>query len=1547
MKKKLLILSNHFSTGGAPQFTLKKIELLKNDYDILCLEYDFLSGDFVVQRNKVIEILGGMFMSVGDNKQHLIDLIEEFNPDIISMEEFPENFMRDDVAERIYRSDRTYTILETTHSSLFCVKKWMPDKFIFVSEHSAKMYGDLGVDYEVVEYPIDSKFKDTESSRAKLGFDTEYKHVVNVGLFTSGKNQGYAFELARKLQDHKIIFHFVGNLAGNFQDYWKPIMENKPDNCKIWGERKDVDDFLQASDLLLFTSKFELNPLVPKEALVYGLPVAMFNLDTYCGSYDGLDNVSFLSGDVDRDVQEIKDILYLDGEEKSEYQSIKTLEDVPKHEKSYVLYANEKYFDIVKMCVKSIREFSLFPIYVYMLNSDLKIDMDNVVCIRWDCDLVGSDIDMYNSEEGENSNFYINRHNKKVYDLLIQRPLIIKDALEKYSTTVVYVDSDSIATPYVDRIFDFYDSNLDYPYFAEGIYDYLFMGARGGAWTKDDLTMTLEYPSSELFGVDQYIRERYRQTGYFVAGPNCLGFLDEWYQMCVHPVVLSDIALYAPYNEETILNVLLWKKGKIDGLPLIYVNGSSSAIDRIYNDIGFTGSQQYIESWLRVPSNKEDLFFFHGEKRIDIMQEMLDKIKGHNQVKSEVKLKIVFYSDLNYEYQAKSLVESILITKQNVEMVYYTIGFESSLSYPGLIKRPFPVDIRKPRFEYYKPTILLDALEFFGGKFLFLDTDIIVGHRFTVDKVNHDHDFPLFSCGNWNYPFMAVYKDGETINVGDESNLMKYLGVEKRSMNYVYTCVIAFNDKCRDVILEWKSICDNEYLLEKREFYFIFHDETPLNVILWRRGLTENFGKRIYLNTLELDPLVYIEENEGIFGDDINLNYGILGNNLLRCDNSSDVMFYHGIKDNIILNDVIEYLKKDEIIDMATSEETRQKYNDVINTTKISIKSPPLNIKFNSHYVGNPFFEILGNVEGEFNVKFYDGDEMIHSSNLRCNMWTKLNRTYFTDWEIKVSNKDGLIHSEKINLKGRRVYLALDSKSLGDTLAWMPYLEEFRKKHECRVIASTFWNKFFKNVYKDIEFVNPGDVVNNLYAMYTVGWFYNPNSEPVLPSTVPLQKTATNILGLDYTEIRPLMDFTPGERPYPGKYVTIAPNSTAGLKFWNNETGWREVIDFLKNQGYEVVGVSKEGCDLPGVTQISDLSIENTMNVIHHSEFFIGLSSGLSWLSWAIGKHVVMISNFTDPDHEFTQNCTRITDVSVCHGCWNNPNFKFDKGDWNWCPVHKGTNRQFECHKKITGDMVINKIKPLIGMSPDIVKSVEVQEPTRDFDWGHQSEWYVKTIKSEIFEKNMYEAFFEVEEGDIVVDIGASIGPFAYSVLGKKPKHIFCVEPCEDEFPMLIKNTIGGNVTHILRGISDTNSLVKLDESVYESCRFGTNAMFTLGKIQEYMEGITFKTLCELYNIKRIDFLKTDCEGGEYDIFNVENFNFIKNNVKKIAGEWHMNNRFNPGGKEKFRIFRDTYLKNMPNHQVFSQDGVDIKWDLWNDHFIDYYEEIMIYIDNR
>jgi hypothetical protein len=302
--KTLMIITPHMSTGGCPQVVAKKVELLKDFYNVVVVEWECIAWTYVVQRNRVINMLNDKFVSLSENKEYdLFNLIDDYNPDYLMIEEFSETFIPNHILKRLYSKDRTYKIFETTHSSHSRPeqKKFLPDKFIFVSPFSAVSFKDFGVPFDIIEYPIDIKIPNKEWAQQQLMLDPEWKHIVNIGLFTAGKNQGYAFEIARLLKDHKIMFHFVGNQAGNFEDYWRPIMETKPDNCIVWGEREDVDTFLQASDIHLFPSNMELNPLSIKESLGYSLPTFIFNLHTYMNKYDDFENVVFLTGDKFKD----------------------------------------------------------------------------------------------------------------------------------------------------------------------------------------------------------------------------------------------------------------------------------------------------------------------------------------------------------------------------------------------------------------------------------------------------------------------------------------------------------------------------------------------------------------------------------------------------------------------------------------------------------------------------------------------------------------------------------------------------------------------------------------------------------------------------------------------------------------------------------------------------------------------------------------------------------------------------------------------------------------------------------------------------------------------------------------------------------------------------------------------------------------------------------------------------------------------------------------------------------------------------------------------
>jgi hypothetical protein len=310
--KTLLIITPHMSTGGCPQVVAKKVELLREYYNVIVVEWECVAWLFVVQRNRVIDMIGNKFISLSDNKEYdLFNVVEDYDPEYIMIEEFSETFIPNHIMRRLYSKDRKYQIFETTHSSHPQPnwKRFLPDKFIFVSPYSLEVFKDMGVPMDLIEYPIEERNPVKEHHQSILGLDPEYKHVINVGLFTHGKNQGYAFEIARLLQDYKIQFHFIGNQAGNFIDYWKPIMETKPDNCIVWGERSDVDSFVQSCDVHLFTSRLELNPLSIKESLEYGKPTMIFDLHTYMGKYSGEKNINFLTGDPYKDAENLVSIL--------------------------------------------------------------------------------------------------------------------------------------------------------------------------------------------------------------------------------------------------------------------------------------------------------------------------------------------------------------------------------------------------------------------------------------------------------------------------------------------------------------------------------------------------------------------------------------------------------------------------------------------------------------------------------------------------------------------------------------------------------------------------------------------------------------------------------------------------------------------------------------------------------------------------------------------------------------------------------------------------------------------------------------------------------------------------------------------------------------------------------------------------------------------------------------------------------------------------------------------------------------------------------------
>jgi autotransporter strand-loop-strand O-heptosyltransferase len=371
-------------------------------------------------------------------------------------------------------------------------------------------------------------------------------------------------------------------------------------------------------------------------------------------------------------------------------------------------------------------------------------------------------------------------------------------------------------------------------------------------------------------------------------------------------------------------------------------------------------------------------------------------------------------------------------------------------------------------------------------------------------------------------------------------------------------------------------------------------------------------------------------------------------------------------------------------------------FKDKVSSPDYTSPSKIIENYINITYVNQPKVEITGDKKMDYLIEFVDGDtnEVVHSTKISNNMWVTCGRRYYTNWIIRINGK---VHN-RFNVERKRVLISLDSKSIGDTLAWAPYAVEFAKQNNCKVILSTFHNEWFINnpFYKDIEFIQPGQTTN-CYASYLIGWFRDDKGGwekyemyPNQVNMIPLQQTATDILGLDYKEVNYGVNLKIGQRPIKEKYVVFGPQATAGCKEWVYEY-WVELANMLKAKGYKVVILSSNPYKIDGTINVYGKSWDTVATYLWYSEFLVGLGSGLSWFNWALGKFTYMINGFVEEGHEFTKNMKKIT-KNRCIKCWNDPVHVFDAGDWDWCPVYKGTKLQHICQKDIKPIDVLRSI---------------------------------------------------------------------------------------------------------------------------------------------------------------------------------------------------------------------------------------------------------------
>lgn len=293
-----------------------------------------------------------------------------------------------------------------------------------------------------------------------------------------------------------------------------------------------------------------------------------------------------------------------------------------------------------------------------------------------------------------------------------------------------------------------------------------------------------------------------------------------------------------------------------------------------------------------------------------------------------------------------------------------------------------------------------------------------------------------------------------------------------------------------------------------------------------------------------------------------------------------------------------------------------------------------------------PIVKITSGDEEVYDVQFInqENDRVVFSGECKPGNTIMGSRQWFTNWKIRIVTKAGkVVFVDFYNAEGKVVFIKIDAYALGDNIAWMPYVEEFRKKHKCTIICSSFFNDMFKGAYPNILFVKPNTHIENVYAQYYVGANEddNFNYSPINSKKAPLQVVASRILGLEDKEV--VAKVRPLSNKAKKKYVCISEHASDAKKHWKEEQGWQKVVDHINSLGYEVCVISKEPTELNNVTNLTGgYSLQDRIEQINGSSLFIGVSSGLSWLAWATKTQVMMISDVTPAWHEFSSRMTRL-----------------------------------------------------------------------------------------------------------------------------------------------------------------------------------------------------------------------------------------------------------------------------------------------------------------
>lgn len=153
----------------------------------------------------------------------------------------------------------------------------------------------------------------------------------------------------------------------------------------------------------------------------------------------------------------------------------------------------------------------------------------------------------------------------------------------------------------------------------------------------------------------------------------------------------------------------------------------------------------------------------------------------------------------------------------------------------------------------------------------------------------------------------------------------------------------------------------------------------------------------------------------------------------------------------------------------------------------------------------------------------------------------------------------------------------------------------------------------------------------------------------------------------------------------------------------------------------------------------------------------------------------------------------------------------------------------------------------------------------------------------EVFIHRVYSPVMDIKNIDVVLDVGALAGEFSFWIYSKA-KNIYAIEPDPENFKELVSNIKEFEFERVKPfniALGGKNRIGHVTEGGRGGGALSQDKTPTKRDVQVK----TLATFMKENNLKKVDVLKIDIEGGEKEVFEVKDFGEVSKDIKFIIGE--------------------------------------------------------------